>query len=157
VKDTIRLLRDIRPLVTIFHVLSVFPGTFLYDLFKSQTGATDDIWLHYQEDLILFEIDKRLCAETVSQLGRSLKQELMGCIPDFFHSFELVDARELFPFHAGFFSRLALTLDRGDYPHVLPEGAAQELGRELYYLNPAILISYPRIERHSAHEDTYFA
>jgi hypothetical protein len=29
--------------------------------------------------------------------------------------------------------------------------------QETYYLNPAILISYPRIERHSAHEDTYFA
>lgn len=133
VKETIRLLRAIRPLVTIFHVLSVFPGTFLYDLFKSQTGATDDIWLHYEEDLFLFEIDKRLSAEMVSQFGKSLKQGLMESIPDFFHSLELVDDKELFPFHAGFLSRLALTLDRGDYPHALPEGAARDLARELYY------------------------
>jgi anaerobic magnesium-protoporphyrin IX monomethyl ester cyclase len=133
VKDTIRLLRAIRPLVTIFHVLSVFPGTFLYDLFKSQTGATDDIWLHYEEDLFLFEIDKRLSAEMVSQFGKNLKQGLMASIPDFFHSLELIDDKELFPFHAGFLSRLALTLDRGDYPHALPEGAARDLARELYY------------------------
>ena len=133
VKDTIRLLRDIRPLVTIFHVLSVFPGTLLYDLFKSQTGATEDIWLSYEEDLFLFEIDKRLSAEKVSQFGQSLKQALNESIPDFFHSLELVDDKELFPFHASFLSRLALTLDRGDYPHILPEGAAQDLARELYY------------------------
>lgn len=133
VKETIQLLRDIRPLVTIFHVLSVFPGTFLYDLFKSQTGATDDIWLYYEEDLFLFEIDKRLSAEMVSQFGTTLKQGLMESIPDFFHSLELVDDKELFPFHAAFLSRLALTLDRGDYPHALPEGAAQDLARELYY------------------------
>ena len=133
VKETIRLLRDIRPLVTIFHVLAVFPGTFLYDLFKSQTGATDDIWLHYEEDLFLFEIDKRLSAEMVAQFGKSLKQGLAASIPDFFHSLELVDDKELFPFHAGFLSRLALTLDRGDYPHALPEGAARDLARKPYY------------------------
>jgi radical SAM superfamily enzyme YgiQ (UPF0313 family) len=133
VKETIRLLRDIRPLVTIFYVLSVFPGTFLYDHFKSQTGATDNIWLYYKEDMFLFEIDKRLCAETVSQFGESMKQALEESIPDFFHSLELVDDNELFPFHASFLSRLALTLDRGDYPHVLPEGVVQDLARELYY------------------------
>ncbi len=133
VKETIRLLRDIRPLVTIFYVLSVFPGTFLYDHFKSQTGATDDIWLYYKEDMFLFEIDKRLCAETVSQFGESMKQAIEESIPDFFHSLELVDDNELFPFHASFLSRLALTLDRGDYPHVLPEGVVQDLARELYY------------------------
>ncbi|MBW2659856.1 MAG: radical SAM protein [Deltaproteobacteria bacterium] len=133
VKDTIRLLRDIRPLVTIFYVLSVFPGTFLYDLFKSQTGATDDIWLHCEEDLFLFEIDKRLCAEMVSQFGKCLKQAIEESIPDFIHSLKLVDDKELFPFHAGFLSRLAVTLDRGDYPHALPEGTAQDLARELYY------------------------
>jgi radical SAM superfamily enzyme YgiQ (UPF0313 family) len=132
VNDTIRLLRDIRPLVTIFYVLSVFPGTFLYDLFKTQTGATDDIWLHYKEDLFLFEIDKRLCAETVSQFGKSLKKAVETSIPDFIHSLQLVDDKELYPLHAGFLSRLAATLDRGDYPHALPEGLAQDLARELY-------------------------
>jgi anaerobic magnesium-protoporphyrin IX monomethyl ester cyclase len=132
VNDTIRILRDIRPLVTIFYVLSVFPGTFLYDLFKTQTGATDDIWLYYKEDLFLFEIDKRLSAETVSQFGKSLKKAIEISIPDFIHSLQLVDDKELYPLHAGFLSRLAATLDRGDYPHALPEGLAQELARELY-------------------------
>ncbi len=133
VQDTIRLLRDIRPMVTIFHVLSLFPGTLLYDLFKSQTGATDDIWLYYEEDLFLFEIDKRLCAEMVSQFGKNLKQGLAESIPDFLHSLELVNDKELYPFHAAFLSRLALTLDRGDYPHALPDGVAQDVARELYY------------------------
>ncbi len=132
VQQTIGLLSEIRPLVTIFHVLSIFPGTFLYDLFQSQTGATDDIWLHYEEDMFLFEIDKRLDAETVSRFGRTLKQALEGHIPDFFRSLKLVDDQELYPFHASFLSRLALTLDQGDYPHPLPEGVAQDLARELY-------------------------
>lgn len=132
VKDTIRLLGDIRPLITIFHVLSVFPGTSLYDLFKSQARATDDIWLYYEEDLFLFEIDNRLSAETVSQFGKNLKQAVEESVPAFIHSLELVDDKELFPFHADFLSRLALTLDRGDYPHALAEGVAQDLARELY-------------------------
>lgn len=133
VNDTIRLLRQIHPLVTIFHVLAVFPGTSLYDLFKSQTGATDDIWLHYEEDMFLFEIDKRQCAETVAEFGKTLKQALEASIPDCIRSLELVEDQELFPHHAGFLSRLAFTLDRGDYPHTLPEGVAQDLARELYY------------------------
>lgn len=132
VQETIRLLMDIRPLVTIFHVLSVFPGTFLYDFYRSQTGATDDIWLHCHEDLLFFEIDNRLNAEMVGRFGESLKRALTKNIPDFIHSLELVDDQELFPLHAAFLSRLALTLDRGDYPHALPQGVAQELAQELY-------------------------
>jgi len=133
VQETIRLLRDIRPLVTIFHVLAMFPGTYLYDLYKSHTGATDDIWLSREEDLLFFEIDANLSAEEVSQIGKTLKQELQESIPDFFHSLELVDDKELFPFHASFLSRLALTIDRGDYPHALPKGMYHNLAQELYY------------------------
>jgi len=132
IKDTIRLLRIIRPLVTIFHVLSVFPGTSLYELFRSQTGASDDIWLHYEEDMFLFEIDKRLNTDAVAQFGKSLKHALNESIPEFFRSLEFVKDKELFPFHADFLSRMALTLDRGDYPHILPQGVAQDLARELY-------------------------
>lgn len=133
INDTIRLLKDIRPLVTLFHVLALYPGTYLYDLFKAKTGATDEIWLYREEDLLFFEADKNLRAETVAQFGKKMKQALQESIPDFIHSLELVDDEELFPFHASFLSRLALTIDRGDYPHVLPKGAAQDLARELYY------------------------
>jgi hypothetical protein len=52
---------------------------------------------------------------------------------DFFHSLDLVEDKELYPFHAGFLSRLALTIDRGDYPHVLAEGVTQDVARELYH------------------------
>lgn len=133
ISDTIRLLKDIRPLVTLFHVLALYPGTYLYDLFKAKTGATDEIWLYREEDLLFFESDKNLRAETVAQFGKKMKQALQESIPDFIHSLELVDDEELFPFHASFLSRLALTIDRGDYPHVLPKGTAQDLARELYY------------------------
>lgn len=132
VEDTIRLLRDIRPLVTIFHILAIFPGTHLYDIFTSQTGATDDIWLSCQEDLPLFETDKRLSAEMVAQFGQDLKEGLNKSLPDFFHSLELVDDKELFPLHADFLSRLALTLDHGDYPHVMDGDTARELAQTLY-------------------------
>jgi anaerobic magnesium-protoporphyrin IX monomethyl ester cyclase len=133
VRETIRLLRDIHPLVTLFHVLAIFPGTYLYDLYKSRTGTKDDIWLSREEDLLLFEIDANLSAEEVFQFGKTLKEALQESIPDFFHSLELVDDKELFPFHASFLSRLALTLDQGDYPHTLPTGVAQNVARELYY------------------------
>jgi hypothetical protein len=130
--DTIRLLKDIRPLVTLFHVLALYPGTYLYNLFKSRTGATDDIWLYREEDLQFFEVDTNLPAETVSQFGQTMKQAIQQSIPDFIRSLELVDDEDLFPFHASFLSRLALTIDRGDYPHALPKGAAQDLAKELY-------------------------
>jgi len=133
VRDTIRLLKDIQPLVTLFHVLALFPGTYLYNLYKSETGATDDIWLYREEDLPFFEVDTNLPAETVSQFGKTLKNALQESIPSFFHTLEMVDDKELFPFHASFLSRLALTLDRGDYPHVLPKGVAQSLAQGLYY------------------------
>lgn len=130
--DTIRLLKDIRPLVTLFHVLALFPGTYLYNLYKSRTGATDDIWLYREEDLPFFEVDTNLAAEMVFQFGKRMKQALQECLPDVIRSLELVDDEELFPFHASFLSRLALTIDRGDYPHALPKGAAQDLAWELY-------------------------
>lgn len=133
ISDTIRLLKDIQPLVTLFHVLALYPGTYLYDLFKSKTGATEEIWLYRQEDLLFFEADNNLQAETVARFGKEMKRALQESIPDFIHSLELVDDEELFPFHAGFLSRLALTIDRGDYPHALPRGTARDLARELYY------------------------
>ncbi len=132
IDDTIRLLKDIRPLVTLFHVLALYPGTYLYNLFKSRTGATDDIWLYREEDLQFFEVDTNLPAETVSQFGQTMKQAIQQSIPDVIRSLELVDDEDLFPFHASFLSRLALTIDRGDYPHALPKGAAQDLAKELY-------------------------
>lgn len=132
VDDTIRLLKEIRPLVTLFHVLSLFPGTYLYELFKSHTGATDDIWLHREEDLLFFETDANLSKELVSDMGTYLKQKLQENIPEFIRSIDLVDDEDLYPYHAGFLSRLALTIDRGDYPHTLPPETARKLARELY-------------------------
>lgn len=133
VRETIRLLEDIRPLVTLFYVLAMFPGTYLYDLFKSSTGTTDDVWLYHEEDMLFFEVDAYLSADEVAVYGKTLKEALEKNIPDFFRSLELVDDKTLYPSHAGFLSRLALTLDRGDYPHSLAEGMAQELARELYH------------------------
>mgnify|MGYP001815825204 CR=1 FL=1 len=132
VQDTIRLLNDIQPMVTLFHVLALFPGTYLFELYKSETGATDDIWLYREEDLPFFEVDTNLSAELVSQFGKEIKESLQESIPTFIRSLELVDDKELFPFHASFLSRLALTIDRGDYPHVLEHAVAQDLARELY-------------------------
>lgn len=132
VQDTLRLLRDIRPLVTLFHVLALFPGTALYEHFKAQSGVTDDIWLQREEDLPYFEVDTRLSAEAISSIGKTLKQELGENIPDFFEALDLVDDEELFPYHAAFLSRLALTLDRGDYPHALPRKTLKSIAGILY-------------------------
>lgn len=133
ITDTIRLLEEIQPLVTLFYVLAMFPGTYLYDLFKTSTGATDDVWLYQEEDMLFFEVDAHLTEDVVAAYGRALKEGLEQRIPFFLRSLNLVDDQDMYVSHAGFLSRLALTIDRGDYPHKLPEGMAQELARELYH------------------------
>ncbi len=109
------LLRRIRPLAAMFYILDLFPGTELYEAYKRRTGITDDIWLERVEDILYFETDGTLTREQVLAFGRRLRQGYFAMLPEFADQIELADDPTLFPWHADFLSRLALTFSHGDY------------------------------------------
>jgi anaerobic magnesium-protoporphyrin IX monomethyl ester cyclase len=109
------LIRRIHPLSAIFYILDLFPGTALYEDFKRRSGVNDDIWLERVEDILYFETDERLDRDTVLGFGRRLREGYFTMLPAFAEQLELVDEPDLYPFHADFLSRLALTFSHGDY------------------------------------------
>jgi tetratricopeptide (TPR) repeat protein len=115
IDESLALIRRIRPLSAIFYILDLFPGTALYTDYKNRTGATDDIWLDRVEDILYYETDKSLSRETVLAFGHRLREGYFAILPDFIHQIDLVDKSDLYPHHADFLSRLALTFSHGDY------------------------------------------
>ncbi len=115
IKESIRLIERIRPLSAIFYILDIFPGTALYDDFKKRTGADDDIWLNRIEDIMYFETDPAISKDAVLEFGKRLRKAFYRGLPKFADNIRLVDQQELYPLHADFLSRLAMTFAFGDY------------------------------------------
>jgi anaerobic magnesium-protoporphyrin IX monomethyl ester cyclase len=115
IDESLKLLRRIRPLASIFYILDLFPGTVLYEDYKQRSGATDDIWLDRVEDMLYFETDATLSKAAVLAFGRRLREGYLSLLPEFAGQIELVEDPEMYPLHADFLSRLALTFSHGDY------------------------------------------
>lgn len=115
IKQSLDLIKKIKPLGAIFYILDIFPGTALYSDFKSRTGADDDIWLKKVEDILYFETDPCLTDKMVLEFGKMLREGFFKALPDFANQIELIDNPDLYPLHADFLSRLALTFSHGDY------------------------------------------
>ena len=115
INESLALLRRIRPLSAIFYILDLFPGTALYEEYKQRTGATDDIWLDRVEDMLYFETDATLSKAAVLDYGRRLREGYLSLLPEFAEQIDLMDDPHLYPLHADFLSRLALTFSHGDY------------------------------------------
>ncbi len=117
IQATLDLIRDTKPLVVHFFILSVFPGTALYEQFKAQTGATDDIWIDAIEDIKYFELDDDLDLETIADYGETLRTAYHEMLPDFARqaAADLSDDPEFATLHADFLARLGMTFERGDY------------------------------------------
>ncbi len=115
IDESLALLRRIRPLSAIFYILDIFPGTALYEEYKQRSGASDDIWLDRVEDLLYFETDETLPRKTVLDFGRRFREGFLAQLSGFAGQIELVDDPTLYPLHADFLSRLALTFSHGDY------------------------------------------
>ena len=113
--ETIDLIKKIKPLVIHFFVLSLFPGTRLYEEFKKKMKVTDDIWLNKIEDIKYYETDPKLSREEVLTFGKKLRSRYHELIPKIVDAIELVDNKEFYPLHADFCSRLGMTFDHGDY------------------------------------------
>ena len=115
IQETIKLIKKIKPLVIHFFVLSLFPGTRLYEDYKKKMKLTDDIWLNKIEDIKYFETDPKLSREDVLLFGKTLRTRYYELIPEIVDAIELVDNKEFYHFHADFCSRLGMTFDHGDY------------------------------------------
>ncbi len=113
--ESLDLIQRIKPLGAIFYILDLFPGTRLYADYISGTGVSDDIWLEKVEDILYFETDPHLTKENVLSFGKMLRQGYFKGICEYAENIALMDQKELYPYHADFLSRLALTFSHGDY------------------------------------------
>jgi tetratricopeptide (TPR) repeat protein len=132
IQETIDLIRIIKPLSTIFYILDIFPGTALYEDFKQRLGATDHIWLNRIEDIMYFETDPELSQEMILAFGQKLRSSFWESLPEFVEAIRLVDNKELYPQHATFLSRLAMTFDHGDYSAIDAIRHKKRLAENLY-------------------------
>lgn len=115
IAETIDLLNIIKPLSAIFYLLVIFPGTHLYQSAVNKGLVNDDIWYEKIEDLPFFEVDETLDFKTVKAFGDRLRSEFYNKLDHFAENINLVDIKELYPFHADFLSRLAMTFSLGEY------------------------------------------
>jgi radical SAM superfamily enzyme YgiQ (UPF0313 family) len=132
VRASIELMRRIKPLGAIFYLLDIFPGTALYEDFKRRHNLTDDVWLNRIEDILYFETDPHLSREQVMAFGRELRAAFYENLSSFVDAVQLVDKPDLFPQHADFLSRLAMTFDHGEYAAIDAVRGKSEIARKLY-------------------------
>lgn len=163
IDETIALMEDIKPLSVIFYILDIFPGTRLYEDFKHRLGVSDDIWLNRAEDIMYFETDPDLTREMILDFGQKLRSAFYEKLPGFVEALQLIDKEDLYPLHASFCSRLAMTFDHGDYSRIdalkHKKGIAEKLYRRSLtyfpdaraYLGLGILCQKRRAYRESGH------
>ena len=132
IHETIDLIKKIKPLVIHFFVLSLFPGTRLYEEYKKKMKVTDDIWLNKIEDIKYFETDSKLSREDVLSFGKTLRSRYHELIPEIVDAIELVDKKEFYPLHADFCSRLGMTFDHGDYANNDEISGKERIAEKLY-------------------------
>lgn len=115
IQETIDLLDEIKPLSAIFYILDVFPGTRLYSETKKKRGITEDLWLKKMEGIMYFETDPSMNDELILAFGKKLRTAFYERVHSYAEGIDLVDRRDLDPWHADFCSRLGMTFSHGDY------------------------------------------
>jgi anaerobic magnesium-protoporphyrin IX monomethyl ester cyclase len=131
--QTLSLMDAIRPLGAIFYILSLFPGTRLYQDVITPSGIKEDaLWLQPIEDVLYHELDQKLSGDQVLAFGKTLRQHFHRHLPRYINALELIDDPELSVHHADFYSRLAMTLDHGDYAAIADIPGKPALAEALY-------------------------
>jgi tetratricopeptide (TPR) repeat protein len=115
IQETVDLMDEIKPLSAIFYILDIFPGTKLYSETKKKQGITEDIWLKKMEGIMYFETDPSMNDELILAFGKKLRTAFYESVHSYAGGIELVDRRDLYPWHADFCSRLGMTFSHGDY------------------------------------------
>ena len=132
IHETIDLMNEIKPLSAIFYILDIFPGTELYEDYKKRETVTDDIWLNRVEDIMYFETDPALNSELIVAFGKKLRTSFYLNLPEYTKHIELIDEKELYPYHSDFYSRLAMTFDHGDYAQIEAIKENAKIAESLY-------------------------
>ena len=132
IQETIDLVNDIKPLSVIYYILDIFPGTRLYDDYKNKHRVSDDIWLNRVEDIMYFETDAKFSRDLILAFGKKLRTSFYENLPAFVESLDLKDEEELYPLHADFCSRLAMTFDHGDYADIDAIQGKERTAEKLY-------------------------
>ena len=126
IHKTIDLMVSIRPLSMISYLLVIFPGTELYQTYKTLKQVSDDIWLEKIEDVPWIDAEPEISPELAKQFGQKIRDEFKTRLLKFIDAIDLVDKREMSELHADFLSRLALTFSHGDYADIENSTAAAE-------------------------------
>jgi len=115
IRKSLELVDKIKPLSAIFYILALYPGTSLYEAYLKHTGLTDELWLNPIEDIMYFETDNSLSRELVMEYGETLRRHFWNGLASSAQSIDLIDSPHLYPHHADFLSRLAMTFTHGEY------------------------------------------
>ena len=126
------LLDEIRPLVTHFFVLSLYPGTALFDDFAAKGRIDDSLWQEPVEDIKYFETDPALPEERVREYGRTMKAHYFAALPAYARDLELDPDPSLAPYQADFLARLGGTFESGDYADIEAIPGKAALAADLY-------------------------
>ncbi len=132
IQETIDLMDEIKPLSAIFYILDVFPGTKLYSDLKKRHGITEDVWLKKMEGIMHFETDSTLNDDLILAFGKKLRTAFYEKVHSYAESIELVDRKDLYPWHADFCSRLGMTFSHGDYSKVQEVRQKLETAEKLF-------------------------
>ena len=132
IEESIELMHRIRPLSAIFYMLVIFPGTYLYNRARRKRIVSDDLWHQPIEDLPWFELDDRLDFNRVKTFGNRLREAFYTHIHQYAAAVSLVNDKDLYPFHADFLSRLALTFSHGEYAAHPKVDRAEETAVQLF-------------------------
>ncbi|MCP4021912.1 MAG: radical SAM protein, partial [Desulfobacteraceae bacterium] len=132
ISQSLDLLKEIKPLSAIFYILVLFPGTHLYKKALDKGQLSDDVWLQKIEDIPWFQLDETLDFDRVKEFGDRLRNSFFRHVDQFATSIELVDQKELYPFHADFLSRLGMTFSHGEYAGNDKVANKKETARHLY-------------------------
>jgi anaerobic magnesium-protoporphyrin IX monomethyl ester cyclase len=133
IRETLDLIREIRPLGAIFYILDVFPGTALCERMERAGRLSESAWLERIEGVPYFELDSGISSDNVLAWGRRLRDGYHRLLGGFAGQADLSDDEEMRPLNADFCSRLAMTFSHGDYARIEavpdPEGTAETLYR----------------------------
>lgn len=132
IQETIDLIAEIKPLSVIFYVLRLFPGTAFYCGLRERQAISDDVWLEKVEDIPYYRYDPNLSEQQVSGFGERLRLFYYRALPSYTRSLRLRDNEELYPLHADFLSRLAMTFSHGDYAQIEAIPDKEEVAAALY-------------------------
>jgi tetratricopeptide (TPR) repeat protein len=132
IQETVDLMKEIKPLSTVFYILDIFPGTELYSQLKRRSEITDDIWLNKIEGIMYFETVPDVSDELILSFGKKLRTAFYENVHAFADAIHLADKEELHESHADFCSRLGMTFSHGDYSRIDAVKEKEQTAEKLY-------------------------